>query len=453
MKIAELFVNLGVKGAEKTVSAFTAIGQQLKGLGNLSLETKAGILAAMYALEQLTAKSGAAGTALTNFSALTGESAKTLQQYQYAARQVGISNDETTSTFKTLQDQMSKTLLGKGAPAGLGRVAQLTGGITAADVDKFMKNPELLLQRLQTYAQKEKRVGLRNEALKSFGLSENMIAGLSRGAFRPEVLKKAPAYSDKEIQSLDKANIAWSNLGNKIEMAIGHFNAMHGQQLVKDFAMITDKVLLLVNALLKLADTLKLFKGLAMVTSGAASLVDTLTKLTTNPSKEAPKIKESVTDFVKELPSVFEAAFDDFRNPETTTQAVAKEKVHQKTNNTVRNTHSKEIATKNTIHSRETLRNNTIHSKETSKRPSVVSKETPNLRLVVPPSHLPKGAEAVKPALKTPSTQKGPVTQNFNVNQSLNFAHEGKNHADTATAVHKAVKDAFRQLSSQVQGS
>lgn len=421
MKIADLFVELGVKGAEKAVGAFNAVGDQLKGLGSLSLEAKAGILAAMYALEQMMAKSGAAGTNLTNFSALTGASAKTLQQYQYAARQAGISNEETANTFKTLQDQMSKTALGKGAPAGFGRVAMLTGGITAADVDKFMKNPELLLQRLQEYAQKEKRVGLRNEALKSFGLSEGMISALSRQTFRPNVLNRAPTYSDKEIGSLDKANIAWSNLGNKIEMAIGHFNAMHGQELVKDISMIVDKVVLLTNALLRLADSLKLFKGLGMVTEGAASLVNTLSKVVTNPSKELPKVGESVADFAKELPSVFSAALEDFMPPSESTPKTAITK------------------NKNTIH-------NTI-------TPVGKERAASNLKLIAPPSHIPKGIETAKPVLKSP-TEKSATTQTFNVNQNLNFSgHDSKDHTDTARSVHKAVKDAFRQLSSQVQGS
>src|ERR1700744_4238817 len=103
MDIGSLFLNLGIKGSEKTVGALTDVKKGLGELGSMSLEAKAGIVAAMYALEQLFATSGKAGTDLTNFNAITGESVKTLQQYQYAARQVGVSNQEVEGSFKTLQ--------------------------------------------------------------------------------------------------------------------------------------------------------------------------------------------------------------------------------------------------------------------------------------------------------------------------------------------------------------
>lgn len=268
MQIGELILNLGIKGTEKTVGALSNVKKGLSETASMSLEAKAGIIAAMYALERLFATSGKAGTDLTNFNAITGASVKTLQQYQYAARQVGVSNQEVESSFKGLQGVMTKTLLGEGGPKGLARVSLLTGGITAADIQKFAQQPQLLIQKLQEYAGKETNLGLRNETLKSFGLGENMVAALSRNAFRPEVLKKAPTYSNQEVGQLDKANIAWSNLGNKIEMAVGHFNARHGGQMVSDISKIVDQVVKLAEAFTKLAEKLKLFEGIGKVFEG-----------------------------------------------------------------------------------------------------------------------------------------------------------------------------------------
>lgn len=268
MDIGSLFLNLGIKGSEKTVGALTNVKKGLSETASMSLEAKAGILAAMYALEQLFATSGKAGTDLTNFNAITGESVKTLQQYQYAARQVGVSNQDVEGSFKSLQSAMTKTLLGEGGPKGLARVSLLTGGISQKDIEAYAKDPAKLIQRLQEYASKETNLGLRNETLKSFGLGENMVAALSRNAFNPNVLKKAPTYNDTEVKQLDKANIAWSNLGNKIQMAVGHFNAMHGGQLVGDISKIVDQVVRLSEAFVKLAEKLKLFQGIGKVFEG-----------------------------------------------------------------------------------------------------------------------------------------------------------------------------------------
>ncbi len=257
MNIAELFVNLGIKGADKTVGA---LGNVKKGLGevsSMSLEAKAGILAAMYGLERMMSISGQAGTNLTNFAALTGISTQNLQQWQYAARQAGISGEELSGNMKAVQNAMSNMLLGKGAPEGMAVIAKAVGGL---DVNR-VRDVTYMMGKLQEAAQKlPKDVG--NNMLKTFGLSEGVISGMRRNVFNSENFKKAPTYSNGEIGQLDKANIAWSNLGNKIEMAFGHFNAAHGLKLVQDISKIADSVFRLVDSLTKLADKLKIFDAL-----------------------------------------------------------------------------------------------------------------------------------------------------------------------------------------------
>lgn len=262
MNIAELFVNLGIKGGDKTVGTLSNVKKGLGEVSTMSLEAKAGILAAMYGLERMMAQSGAAGTNLTNFAALTGLSAKNLQMWQYAARQAGVSSEEFTGSLKGVQNAMTNMLLGKGAPEGLAIVAKTVG----FDVNKA-RDSFYVMQQLQKAAQAlPKDIG--NNVLKSFGVSEGTIAAMRRNAFNPAIMKNAPSYSDKEIGQLDKANIAWSNLGNRIEMAFGHFNARHGLTLVKDISMIADKVLKLAEAFEKLAEKLKLFQALGKVFEG-----------------------------------------------------------------------------------------------------------------------------------------------------------------------------------------
>lgn len=293
LKVGELFVELGVKGSEKSVARVGSLNKGLKQTASDGLAAKAALIGAVYAFQRLMQASGERGTGLANFTATVGTSAKTLQQYQYAARQVGVSNEEVEGSFKSLQAAMMKTLMNGDAPAGMRNVAELTGGISTEDIDRFAKAPELLIQRLQEYAGKERNVGLRNEVLKSFGIGDGMLAGLSRQAFRPEVMAKAPTYSDGEIKSLDRANIAWSNLGNKVEMAFGHFNAAHGGQLVNDLSKITDQIVIMANAFMKLAEKTNLFKGISMIFEGwgkifegISAAVDAINELK---AVEAPK--------------------------------------------------------------------------------------------------------------------------------------------------------------------
>lgn len=278
MNIAELFVNLGIKGSEKTVGALGAVKKGLGEVGSMSLEAKAGILAALYGFERLMSMSGQAGTGLTNFSSLTGLSAKQLQQWEYAARQAGVSADELTGNVKSVQNSMTNMLLGKGAPEGL-NVIQATVGLDM----KKVRDPLYVMQQLQKAAQ-ALPPDAGNMILKSFGLSEGVIAAMRRNMFTPKAFAQAPTYSDREVGQLDKANIAWSNLGNKIQMAMGHFNASHGLSIVKDISQLTDQVLKLVASFEALAEKLKLFQvvgkvfeGWGLIFKGISGGVDALT--------------------------------------------------------------------------------------------------------------------------------------------------------------------------------
>lgn len=98
---------------------------------------------------------------------------------------------------------------------------------------------------------------------------------MRRGVFRPEIFKQAPTYSDKEIGKLDKVNVAWSNLGQNIQMAFGHFTASHGGQLVADITKLVTALEHLAEALLVLAEKSKLFVAIGI----AADSISTLVKL------------------------------------------------------------------------------------------------------------------------------------------------------------------------------
>ena len=95
----------------------------------------------MYALGRLVNSTGKQGNELAHFNALMDTSTKTLQQYQYAAQQVGVSNEEVTGSFKGLQSSMTKILTGEAVPKGLARLAMVTGEISPEDILKFRLLP------------------------------------------------------------------------------------------------------------------------------------------------------------------------------------------------------------------------------------------------------------------------------------------------------------------------
>ena len=485
MQIADLFVSLGIKGADKTAAAINNVGEGMKKTASMSLEAKAAIIGATYALQRFFANSGQAGTNLSNFNTLLGVSAQTLQQYQYAARQVGVSNAEVENSFKSIQGTLTKTLMGQGAPTGYGRLAALTGGITPEELKKYAEQPQLFLDRLQKYAAKETNAGLRNEVLRSFGMGDSMIAALSKQAFNPKALAKAPTYSDNEIQALDRANIAWSNLGTKIEMAIGHFNAMHGGQIVAEISKITDTVLKLINAFVELADKLEAFKwigkafeGWTTIFNGLGTAVDKINQANANP-KEKEKLTEEVGNFFKDLPGVFNEITKDIFGKELKVQDIVPQSVVLPKSE--KGTTEKPIVVQGTKEAKggnapkseskavpvrpvsdtkilvpkaeNTLKQEKSVLRTEREKTNVLKseREKTNLKLVTPPA-VAVTPDKVKPNMPATVQQQAVNNQNINVNQNMNFG-EGKNSREIGDSVKKAVNDAFRQMSSQVQGS
>lgn len=262
MTVAELFVNIGVKGADSAGRSIFMIERGMKEVASTSLAAKAAIVGVMYGLERLMMNSAHAGTNLLNFASLTGLSTKELQQWQYAARQAGVQGEDMASSVRGVQNAMSDMLMGKGAPSGMGLLATKVGFDPAKARDTFY-----VLKQLQQFA-KEVPADIGNAVLKSFGIGDAMIAGMRRNAFNEDVFKKAPTYSEGEIGSLNKVGVGWSNVGNKIEMAMGHLTAKHGMNMVNDIGNIVGQIMKLADALTTLAEKLKIFELIGKVFEG-----------------------------------------------------------------------------------------------------------------------------------------------------------------------------------------
>ena len=102
MKIADLFVDIRVGGADKSVRALSSVSKGVAGVATASLAASAAIVGMVYALQRLSSPSNSEGAALKNFGVMTGLSTKKLQQYQFAGRQVNLVNEEISSSMFNL---------------------------------------------------------------------------------------------------------------------------------------------------------------------------------------------------------------------------------------------------------------------------------------------------------------------------------------------------------------
>lgn len=275
MNIGQFFIQLGIKGAKGASAAVVGLRGKMQDLENSSLTTKAAILGVMYGLERMMSASSEAGMALNQFSNFTGISAQVLQRYQYAGRQVGVTNEEVAGSFKAVQSAMANMVAGHGAPSGMEQLGRVLGQHgTGFDMNR-VRDTEYVIRKLQEFAVLTKNnPDIRNMVLGSFGLGEGMISAMGRNSFNRNVMKRAPVRSDSQIQSLANVNAQWGNLHDKMSRAFDSFNIKHGPSLIKNLIEITDKMTKMFDSLTTLSEKIKLFEAIGKVFEGWAMSLD-----------------------------------------------------------------------------------------------------------------------------------------------------------------------------------
>lgn len=266
MTIADLLINIGVKGAQKTGEALDGVRKGLSKITDISLESKAAIVGAVYALERLMSNSAKSGQGLVNFAASTGLSIKSLQQLQYAASQAGVSAEETEGSITSLQSAMVKMQMGQGRPSGLAFVVNQTG--MQLD-DKHLKDTYYVFDKVVEYIKNSKDAqAMKLAVAESFGFSKDMFAAAQLGKLDQSVRNRAPLYSDGEVKQLDRVASGWANFGKQWEMIVGKLNAKHGLGMVNDLSKVSTEVGKLVEQFARLAENLKTFKLIGKVFEG-----------------------------------------------------------------------------------------------------------------------------------------------------------------------------------------
>src|SRR4051812_3068268 len=109
--IGELFVNIGIKGAEKTVGALKSVGGFMGDLSAKGLAAKASIVGAIYALERLTEAGGQYGSSIKNLGIYTGQSTKYIQQLREAFRESNVDINEADQSIQNMVKALSDAKL------------------------------------------------------------------------------------------------------------------------------------------------------------------------------------------------------------------------------------------------------------------------------------------------------------------------------------------------------
>ena len=439
MNIGELFINLGIKGTDKTVGQLSDVSKGMNDVKGMSIEAKAAILGAIYALQRMTATSGALGTSLVNLEALTGISGKSLQQWRWAMVQAGGSAEEMDGIFKNLQKTMTAVDFAKAVPEGFSILAKAAGGI---DWDKKLDPVYMAgkmrdaIKNLDKLLPKEK-IGLTNLLAGNMGIPENFISGARRGKFEPSFMARAPLYGEGELKALDANNIKWKNLAAQIEMAFGRFNIKHGGQLVDDIGKITKALLALSSALLTIAEKFKVFETMNKLVEFITLNVQVATNaadLIANPSKIPGRFAEGLERMKK---------------------AEEYEKLHEKKPTAIQYERRRKVneilgfELFETKPAQEPVKPTTPDHKVVPGQPTGPAREAIPGKPTAPNVNLTPNIAPTPPIIPFPSGS----TSKTEIHQNLNFHHDGKDAHATADSTKNAIEVAYRQIQAQGRGA
>lgn len=166
MKIGELLVEIGLKGADVAVKGLTSVGSNLQKTGGFVNSLRLEFLALLYALEQISSAEAQMGKSLVNFSLLTGDSSEQLQSWINAARQSGVSAEDTTAAFTNLKKVLAQMSQGN-PPEGLKRLQT----VVDFDVNKAKGKNGIFyaMKKIEEFTKKYPGdVEYANEAIRSF---------------------------------------------------------------------------------------------------------------------------------------------------------------------------------------------------------------------------------------------------------------------------------------------
>lgn|GEM_PF-5993611 len=255
-KFAELFITLGLKGSEKTLNALSSVKIGLGGIYDTALETKAAIVAVVYALEKLITGAAQDGAHLKNLSTYLNMSVESLQKWNYAAQQGNISNQEFEQSLGSIQQKIKDFQVKHTLPDGSYVIAQETGFNFQG---KFGINE--ILPKLLEFSQNKKYSREKiEEILAGWGLTPNEIGAAINGIFSAANLKNAPILKSGEIDTLSRVNVEWKNLETKVKMFVAHLTAKDGEEAVKNLSKMADALFRIANDLERISTKLGLFK-------------------------------------------------------------------------------------------------------------------------------------------------------------------------------------------------
>lgn len=232
MNVAELFINLGVKGDGTAQKSLQGVKSTIGEIGTAAIASKAAVLGVIYGLERLTGSAAERGMELQQFTAATGLSADALQRWQNVGMKFGVSAGEVESSIKGIQNAMTGMVLEGANPKAMRLFEEAAGGFNPAR----LRDTWYVMGKIQT-AMKNLAPDMRRYLAPSLGIGDNMgqfLANMDMNDLAK--VPKSQLLGEGEIKQLARIDAAWNKLWNTMKLFGEHKVSQYGMEGVQTMA-------------------------------------------------------------------------------------------------------------------------------------------------------------------------------------------------------------------------
>jgi hypothetical protein len=319
LQIGELFINLGIKGADVVGKGLDGAKKGMEGLASVAGEASLALLGVVAGLEETVRRAGAQAHDMIALSDATGIAVEQLGALKNAFRQFGAEKElaPTLDAIRKVQGEIARN-------KGMSGEQEQFVVAAHADPEKFKKDTVYVLELARKLVQSMPKGNAaeleKTQAyLASVGLSgNNMFSMLSRAKQDFTKLKPGDVINTDETNSLNSSYVGLSNILDKIEKFGGHKAAKFGNGFVTNLDNMTTSVLDLVDALDQVGKKYGIFEKIGNVAKAVSEFFDTtsleLRALSGDKKAQAEYLKNIASKQDRDIPnSVYsEEAFGKF---------------------------------------------------------------------------------------------------------------------------------------------
>jgi len=239
LKIADLFISLGLSGQGDVKKGLDNVSSSLKELFSMSIRTKLTLAGIVSGLTAAAFSAGKTGAAFMHFKNAFNLSPAELQKWQYASLQLGVSAENMQGSIEGIQDALANARLGGGYSDVFGKLGIDISG--KKDAFNILSQIQSRIKSGNTDAMRIWSSGLVNTELFQF---------LKRG---PDMEKfKAPKgaiLSESQLRQQERISVAFGNFSNNLKKSLDSFIVDNSQTIMETIKFLQDTLLSFMNFL------------------------------------------------------------------------------------------------------------------------------------------------------------------------------------------------------------